>query len=252
MLTVQAVYDFINDRAPFETQESYDNSGLLLGTPDMPVRAIHVALDVTDRVLDEAEAAGANLVVTHHPLMFHARKRLVETDREARLLCRMIRANMALISAHTNLDLSPEGTGRALAQALSLEAPRAEGFVWIGALPAPMTGEAFVRHASEALHTIVQPFGDMTRIVRRVGLCSGSGGEFWREALALGADAFVTGELPHHHALDLTASGMLAFGCGHFATENPGIFALADALQNWLNAVKYDVCVSKSRMPAYA
>lgn len=111
----------------------------------MPVRAIHVALDVTDRVLDEAEAAGANLVVTHHPLMFHARKRLVETDREARLLCRMIRANMALISAHTNFDLAPDGTGRALAQALSLEELTAQGFVWVGTLPVPMTGEALAR-----------------------------------------------------------------------------------------------------------
>lgn len=252
MLTVQAVYDFINDRAPFDTQESYDNSGLLLGTPDMPVRAIHVALDVTDRVLDEAEAAGANLVVTHHPLMFHARKRLVETDREARLLCRMIRANMALISAHTNFDLAPDGTGRALAQALSLEELTAQGFVWVGTLPVPMTGEALARRAAEALHTVVQPFGDMTRTVQRVGLCSGAGGDLWPEALAMGAEAFVTGELPHHHALDLTTSGMLALSCGHFATENPGIFALADALQNWLNAVQYDVCVSKSRMPAYA
>ncbi len=252
MLTVQAVYDFINDRAPFDTQESYDNSGLLLGTPDMPVRAIHVALDVTDRVLDEAEAAGANLVVTHHPLMFHARKRLVETDREARLLCRMIRANMALISAHTNFDLAPDGTGHALARALSLEGLTAQGFVWVGTLPVPMTGEALARRAAEALHTVVQPFGDMTRTVQRVGLCSGAGGDLWPKALAMGAEAFVTGELPHHHALDLTAAGMLALSCGHFATENPGIFALADALQNWLNAVQYDVCVSKSRMPAYA
>ena len=99
MMTVQDVYQIIDRMAPFSTQEDFDNAGLLLGDPAMTVRGIHVALDVTGRVLDEAEAAGANLIVTHHPLMFSAVKRLVTTEYETRLIFRMIRSGMALIAA---------------------------------------------------------------------------------------------------------------------------------------------------------
>ena len=80
MLTVQNVYDFMDGRAPFALQESFDNAGLLVGDPAWEVRGIHVALDVTSRVIDEAEALGANLIVTHHPMMFSPRKRMTETD----------------------------------------------------------------------------------------------------------------------------------------------------------------------------
>ena len=103
MLTVQQVYDFINERAPFETQLAFDNSGLLVGAPDREVTGVHFALDVTNHVIDEAIENGANLIVTHHPMMFSPIKRLVETDHEARLLCRLIREGISLISAHTTL-----------------------------------------------------------------------------------------------------------------------------------------------------
>ena len=77
MLTVQQVLDFINERAPFETQLAFDNSGLLVGDPQQEVIGVHFALDLTNKVIDEAMAHGANLIVTHHPVMFSAIKRLV-------------------------------------------------------------------------------------------------------------------------------------------------------------------------------
>ena len=120
MLTVQNVYDFINERAPFDLQESFDNAGILVGHPDQEVHGIHVAMDVTGRVIDEAEAHGANLIITHHPMMFSARRRLVETDSETRLLCRLIRSNISLIAAHTNLDRAPGGINDVLAQLCGL------------------------------------------------------------------------------------------------------------------------------------
>ncbi|MBR3763027.1 MAG: Nif3-like dinuclear metal center hexameric protein [Clostridia bacterium] len=251
MLTVQQVYDFINDRAPFESQVAYDNSGLLVGDPARTVTGIHLALDVTPAVIDEAVSLGANLVVSHHPLMFSPINRLVETGYEAHLLCRLIREGISLISAHTNLDQAPGGINDVLAAAIGLENLSGEGFLRVGDLPRAMSAAQLAEHISQRLGDTVRLMGDGDRIVTRVGMCSGSGSDEWPQAAAQGAQAFLTGEAKHHHALEAAASGMIILEAGHHATEAPGIFALADALQNWENIVQCNVRVSKSAAPAY-
>ena len=250
-MLVQDVFNFIASLAPYETQDSFDNSGLLVGDPSWEVRGIHIAMDVTSSVLDEAVAHGANLIVTHHPMMFSARKRLVETDSEARLLCRMIRHEIALIAAHTNLDQAPDGINDVLAQTIGLTNITGEGYVRIGELPAPTTAEAFARQSGEALRAVVRIMGNPAQEIRRVAVTSGAGSDSVKDALALGADAFLTGEAKHHHALEAAESGMIVFEAGHHATEEPGIFALADALQNHLNALQYKIHVSKSTARPY-
>lgn len=252
MLTVQTVYDLINARAPFETQEAFDNAGLLVGDPAAEVRGIHVAMDVSERVLDEAEAAGANLIVTHHPIMFSAIRRLVSTAYESRLIMHMVRSGMSLIAAHTNLDRAPGGINDVLAQRIGLVNITGEGFVRVGDLPAPMLGDALAARIGQALNTVVRPMGPVDQLITRVGMCSGGGSDEWAAAQALGAQAFLTGEMKHHHALEAADAGMLCLEAGHHATEEPGIFTLADALQNELNAVQYKVHVSKSQAGAYA
>ena len=252
MITVQEIYHMIDQMAPFESQEDFDNAGLLLGDPAMEVRGIHVALDVTERVLDEAEAVGANLIVTHHPIMFSPVKRLVATDYETRLIFRMIRAGMALIAAHTNFDRAPGGMNDTLAARCGLTQVTGEGFIRVGNLPHPMTGRELAAHIAASLDTVVRPMGNAEKVYRRLALCSGGGSDFWTEGLALGADAFLTGEMKHHHALALADAGMLGLEAGHFATEQPGVLALAAALQNAVNAVEYPVCLSTSQACAYA
>ena len=251
MLTVQQVYDFINERAPFETQLPFDNSGLLVGHPDAEVKGIHVALDVTSRVIDEAIEQGANLIVTHHPMMFSPIKRLVETAYEPRLLCRLIRAGISLISAHTNLDQAPGGINDALAAAIGLTDVTGEGFVRVGKLPQSMRAVELAEHISRCLGDTVRVMGDGEKTVRRVGMCSGSGADEWPGAAALGAEAFLTGEVKHHIALEAADSGIVLLEAGHHATEAPGIFALADALQIWQDAVQCKVRVTKSAAHAY-
>ena len=251
MLTVKDIYDFIDGLAPFETQDSFDNAGLLVGSPVWSVRGVHVAMDVTTSVIDEAIANGANLIVTHHPMMFSGRKNLVETDSEGILLCRMIRHEIALIAAHTNLDRATGGINDVLAQRLGLTSVIGEGYLRVGDLPMPMSVEAFARQASESLGTVVRLMGRPERVIHRVGVSSGAGSEGWEEARQRGADAFVTGEMKHHHALTAVEAGMVALEAGHHATEEPGIFALADALQNHLNALQYKIHVSKSTARPY-
>ena len=225
MLTVQQVFDFINERAPFETQLAFDNSGLLVGHPDNEVTGVHFALDVTNHVIDEAIANGANLIVTHHPMMFSAIKRLVETSHEARLLCRLIREGISLISAHTNLDQAPGGCNDVLAQTIGLTDIEGEGFVRVGALPHPMTAVELAAHIGEKLGDVVRVMGDPAAVITKVGMCSGSGADEWLAAAAMGAQAFLTGEVKHHIALEASDAGVVMLEAGHHATEEPGIFA---------------------------
>lgn len=251
MLTVQQVYDWINEFAPFETQVGYDNSGLLVGDPNQEVTGIHFALDVTNRVIDEAIQHGANLIVTHHPLMFSPIKRLVETDYQAHLLCRLIRGGISLISAHTNLDQAVGGVNDALAGRIGLSDVIGEGFVRVGTLPRSMSAADLADHIGKALGDVVRVMGNPAALVEKVGMCSGSGSDEWIAAAAMGAQAFLTGEVKHHIALEASDAGMVMLEAGHHATEAPGIFALADALQIRLNDVQCNVRIFTSCALAY-
>lgn len=253
-MKVREICQWIDRIAPFDTQADFDNSGLLVGDENREVSGIHVALDVTDRVLDEAEDAGANLLITHHPMMFSARRRMTETDSEGRLLARMIRARMALIAAHTNLDRATGGINDVLAARCGLTQVTGEGYLRVGALPDGTTAGNLPRALANALRTTVRVCGqtDPDRPLRRMAVSSGAGSDGWEEAAALGAEVFLTGEMKHHHALAMADAGILALEAGHFATEEPGIFALADALQKEADAVQWSLRITRSRCGAYA
>ena len=239
-MTVRQIYDFIDSLAPFATQASFDNAGLLVGDPAAEVRGIHVAMDVTDAVLDEAEALGANLIVTHHPMLLDGRRNLLEGDTEGRLLCRMVRGRMALIAAHTNLDQAAGGINEVLAARCGLTEVTGEGYWRFGRLPEGDTAATLPRRIARCLRTTVRVMGQLPpeAPLRTMVVASGAGSGSWEEAVRLGADVFLSGEVKHHHALALAGAGVLTLECGHFATEEPGIFALADALQNHLNALQ--------------
>ena len=251
MLTVQQVYDFINARAPYETQSEFDNSGLLVGDPAQEVHGVHFAMDLTQPVIDEAIAQGADLIVTHHPIMFSPIQRLVATDYEGRLILRLARHGISMIAAHTNLDQAPGGVNDSLARAIGLEDITGEGYIRMGKLPRPMDAQELAQHIGQALNTVVRVMGSGENITR-VAMCSGGGSDEWRAARGMGAQAFLSGEIKHHHALEAADSGLVCLEAGHHATEEPGIFALAHALQNELDRVQCNVHVSTSRLGAYA
>lgn len=253
-MKVREIYDWVDGVAPFETQEAYDNSGMLVGDPEAEVRGIYCALDVNGAVLDAAEKAGANLILTHHPMLFGGRKNLLETplDHEGRLLARMIRGHMALIAAHTNLDQAPGGINDTLAELCGLANVQGEGFFRFGDLPEALPAADCAAFLSERLGDSVRLMGPADAPVRRIGLCSGGGSGEWTAAAQAGCDAFLSGEIKHHHALAMAESGLVAFECGHFATEFPGVSVLASALQNALCAIECNVRVYVSEAAAYA
>ncbi len=251
-MNVQMIYDLIHTVAPFDLQMDWDNSGLLVGSPLQEVNKVLFALDVTQPVLDEASALGAQLIVTHHPIFLDPVRTLTDESYEGRLARRLIRENISLIAAHTNLDRAQGGINDTLAALCGLVEVTGDGFFRSGFLPRSMSAREYADLLEENLETTVRIMGPETRAVRRVGLCSGSGGSEWTCAAEAGCDAFVSGEIRHHHALALADAGITAFECGHFATEEPGLAALAEALQNAVSHVECNVRVFVSAVSAYS
>lgn len=250
-MKVKEIMQFLNQVAPFETQLDFDNSGLLVGHPENEVQRVLFALDVTSDVLDEAEEKNAELIITHHPLMFSPRKRMTEADTEGKLLCRMIRDRISHIAMHTNLDRAAGGTNDTLAALLGLTDVRVKDFYRFGVLPERMTAERLQACLAEKLHTTVRLMGRPDQVCSTLGLCTGAGGNEWEQADLPYPDAFLSGEIKHHHAIALAENGIVGFECGHFATEEPGIFALADTLQMYSRAVQYPLFIFKSGSGAY-
>ena len=244
--TVAQVLALVEKIAPFELAEEWDNVGLLAGNPDSTVETVLCALDMSMDVLEEAKRCGAQLVVTHHPILFRGRKNLAETDAEGRLLCALVRSGIAMIAAHTNYDNAFPGVNDALAAALGLKNVEArEGGMRVGA-PAQGTLSEFAAHAEAVLGGPVRRYGDPDRKLNRVAVLGGAGEDYAHIARAAGADAYLTGEMAYHKALDAVDDGMCVLEAGHAATEHPAISALRRGLQIAADAVQYDICVLQS------
>ncbi len=244
--TVGAILELLNAIAPLELAEEWDNVGLLAGRMDAPVDAVLCALDLNRRVLDEAVERGAQLIVTHHPILFRGRKNLREDDAEGRLLCALVRSGVAMIAMHTNYDNARPGVNDALAVALNLRDVEAlENGMRLGAVDETDFG-LFATEAELILGGPIRCYGDFGRKIGRVAVLGGAGEDFIPQAMAAGADVYLTGEAAYHKALDAADNGLCVLEAGHAATELPGILALADALQNAADAVQYKVRVLRS------
>lgn len=250
--TVEDVRRIIDQIAPEDTCEGFDNVGLLAGRREAAAPRVLVALDAAMNVVEEAEKWGCTLIVTHHPLMFHARKRMVEEDAEARVLCAMIRRGISLIAAHTNLDQTLWSGSACAAKLLSLRDVVMHGYMAIGALERPVAASAFAETVNRALGTQTRVYGDPGRILQSVVIAGGSYDEGYHEAITLGADAMITGEVRHHNAVAAVMDDFVLMDAGHFATEAPLVPVLARYLQNALDGLQYNVQVIPSEYGAYA
>lgn len=244
--SVAQALELVNSLAPFELAEEWDNIGLLAGDPDARVDTVLCALDLNRAVLDEAVNKGAQLIVTHHPILFRGRKNLAETDPEGRLLCALVRSGIALIAAHTNYDNASPGVNDALAAALGLEDIQAlEHGMRAGTIKQTDFG-MYADRIQSVLRGPTRRYGDPKRKITRVSVLGGAGEDFASQALEAGAEVYVTGEMAYHKALDALAAGMCVIEAGHAATEYPAIAALRRGLQISADALQYDICVLES------
>lgn len=235
MSTVTHIYDAIDRLAPFWLTMDFDNTGILVGDRNREVSCALLALDCTPAVVEQAKQLGAQLIVTHHPVIFHPLKRVNE-DAVVYLL---IRSDIAVISAHTNLDIAQGGVNDALASAIGLRDCRGlellneQTGAWlgrIGTLPEPLSPEAFAAHIKACLNASSIKFAAAPRVIRTVALCSGSGADCLDAAISAGADALLTSEVKQHEYLAAAAAGISIFDAGHFDTEDIVIEPLRDYL----------------------
>lgn len=228
MLKVRDIAAAIEEFAPKSLQESYDNSGLQVGNPEMDVSAVLLCLDVTEEILDEALRRKCNLIVSHHPLLFSGLKRISGETPTERIVIKALKHNIAIYASHTNLDSTLEGVSYEIAHLLkmtnlSVLCPNpgnpSAGLGIIGDIvPAPKL--EFLRKAKCALNVAHLRYSAQSPhiVVRRVALCGGGGASMIRDAIARGADALLTGDLKYH---DYTGFGyaILLADIGHYESE---------------------------------
>lgn len=235
MSTVTQIYNAIDRLAPFWLTMDFDNTGILVGDRNREVSCALLALDCTPAVVEQAKQLGAQLIVTHHPVIFHPLKRVNEDA----VVYQLIRSDIAVISAHTNLDIAQGGVNDALVNAIGLRDCRGlellneQTGAWlgrIGTLPEPLFPEAFAAHVKSCLNAASVKFAAAPRAIHTVALCSGSGADCLDAAISAGADALLTSEVKQHEYLAAAAAGISIFDAGHFDTEDIVIEPLRDYL----------------------
>lgn len=233
MLKYYVVKDILNDIAPLETQESWDNSGVQIYSGKEDIRSILVALELTPEVVDEAIEKNVDMVITHHPLIFGGLTSVNHNNVIGNIVIRLVKNDISVYSTHTPFDKAECGNNADLAKRLGLENVQpltdSEGNLLIGGmgeLAEEETIEGFRVHVADALkidEKSVRIAGKPGMKVQKVGFCTGAGAEFALDAAEAGCDVFVTGDVKYHEAQNAVAAGIALVDAGHFGTEN--IFA---------------------------
>lgn len=230
-MLVSDIFKCIDEFAPFDTCEEFDNVGLLIGDAQRNVKNVLIALDLTNRVLDQAKSINAELIITHHPIIFKPLKRIYSNE----LITQVINSGVSVICAHTNLDKADGGVNDVLAEILGLKdikmLENSLGYGRIGHLSEKLSCDSFIKYVSKKLNTSVKA----TRfdgIVETVAVLGGAGEFAWSEAQRSGADAFVTGESKHHILLEAKQNDFCFVDAGHFETEVLVCKVLRKRLQN--------------------
>lgn len=258
MATVHEIEQRLFSWAPRESAMDWDNVGHLVGDPEQEVERILVALDITERVVQEAIDCGAQLIVSHHPVMnvrWHEREMqtLRPDTRLGGVLTTLVKNDISAICMHTNLDIADGGVNDALMAALGAEVTgglepagtAADGSALtcgrIGKLKRPMTMAEFLPYVAGRLHANGLRYVDGGSPVERLAVCGGSGGNMLELAAAKGCDTFVTADVKYDRFLAAKELGINLIDADHFCTENVVIPVLQAKLQQRFPAVAFPI-----------
>lgn len=215
----------IEARYPTSYALSWDNVGLLVGDPYREVKRIYIALDATEEVLADAVKKEADMLWTHHPLLFAGIKRVHTGDLVGRKIYELIRHEMVCYASHTNYDVM--GMAALAAEKLELKEPKVleetmegEGIGRIGQLPHPMTLLECCDYVKAALGLPnVKAFGNLSAMVTQAAISPGSGKSMIAPALQADVDVLITGDIDHHTGIDAVDAGLAIIDAGHYGTE---------------------------------
>lgn len=242
MTKVKDILNILNEFAPADNAEGWDNVGLLVGDEEKKVKKVLVALDITLETVLEAKDEGADLIVAHHPLIYKPMYNIRENNRCDKIVRELIKSDISAICMHTNLDVAEGGVNDELASVLSLRhiaiVPKTAGLLRYGYLPEPMSVKEFVSFVSNILSCPVVRYNDTGKDISLVAVGGGACGDYMESAAEFGCDAFVSADLKYNVMLDASYLNICALDAGHFCTERPVCRVLAEKLCSSFEGIK--------------
>lgn len=236
------VIDFLENIAPLELQESYDNSGLLIGHTEQVVKGIMICLDCTEAVLDEAIAKGCNMIVSHHPAIFYGIKKITGSNMTERIIEKAIKNDLILYAIHTNLDNTlMNGVNEQIARKLGLEIDGVlrgmagtrnpmVGAGLVGYFREPLPEIKFLQRIKERMKCpVIRHTAFTNKPIQKVAVCGGSGSFLLEDAKKAGAQAFVTADFKYHQFFEADGDIMVC-DIGHYESEHLTINLLQSLL----------------------
>ena len=232
MITVEKIYNYINDIAPFDTQLSWDNSGLLIGDFSNTVKKAAIALDGTYENVTAAAELGADLLITHHPIIFDGLK---SVDSKSAVYA-AIKNNLSVISTHTPWDICDFGVNEVLCQSIGLKDVRSlsdnDGYlIKIGRTDKVYSEDEFARFVKGALNVASVKYNKRAADIMTVAVCGGAGADFIELAKSSGADALLSAYIKYHQYLFASELGITVFDAGHYGTENISMSKLKSIIE---------------------
>ena len=224
-MKVKEITQVIEAFAPLSIQEGWDNSGLCVGSPDDEVTSILIGLDCTEKLIDEAIECGADMIVTHHPLIFSGLKKISPEDTVGAAVIKAIRAGICIYAAHTNADKVIAGVSGAMAAKLGLsdikildEDGEGTGLGVIGNLPSPISSEQAIALVKDRFSLkMIKTSAPLNKPISRIAMCGGSGSSLIRNAMNAGADLYISGDISYHNFF--TPENFMLMDIGHYESE---------------------------------
>lgn len=242
MKTLGDLYDVLDEMAPFSAARPKDNCGILLGGRAMPLHSVLLALDVTAAVIEEAAATGADCILSHHPVIYEPIRSLSERDP----VFLAAHSGIALMAAHTNLDVAPGGVNDTYLEAIGLKKtgplPGTDGCAALTECPPQLsTMSALAERVKCCTGLPTVRVLDAGRVIRTAAVCCGGGASFLDCAIQSGADVLISGDFRHHHAVAAMNAGISLIDAGHYETERLVLAPLAVRLAERLPEVTFVV-----------
>lgn len=238
MMTVNNVLKYLTDKYPLDTACDFDNVGLLVGDGNTAVTRAVVCLDCDINTVNYAKEIGAQLIITHHPVIFNGLKCVTVGT----VVYELVKANISVISMHTNLDIAVGGVTEQLCEALGLTNVKPftahDGFLIREAECGISDADKLAQHIKQKLGGVVK-YADSGREINRVLVCSGSGGDFLTDVIVGGYDALISADIKHNVFIDAVNSGVAVFDAGHYQSENVIVKPLCFELQNAFSNVDF-------------
>lgn len=245
---------WLEEKYPAAAAENWDNVGLLVGDDSGETKHVFLALDLTEKTLEEAIEAGADMIITHHPMIFSGMKKINNHTFTGRKILKLIQMGIPYYAMHTNYDVLGMADLSAdylkLNETLPLDVTEettqgVQGIGRVGNLDREMTLKEYAELVKASLKLKdVKVYGNLQSKVQRAAVCTGSGKSYIDQAIAMGADVYVTGDVDHHNGIDSVAKGLAIIDAGHYGTE----YIFMDAMKEELKKAFPKLCVTCAKV----